>query len=184
MGNDAGDGPHRRAEVLRSRVRRSWTTARIRGSSRHGVRRRSTDPRRRYAPGRPKGGGVRFLFREGGQSDRLRIAGGPPHRGRRQGNVRHPMVPASGPLRGLRLSRSTLLRPGHDRRAAKDFTGKMGFEVRFDTTIPSGAPTCHFTLWKATDEEKEEWKKYTGLLEQKALVRAKKRSTPSGDSSR
>jgi hypothetical protein len=58
--------------------------------------------------------------------------------------------------------------------AAKEFAGRMGFEVRFDSTIPAGAPTCHFTLWKATEDEKEEWQNYTALLEQKALVRAKR----------
>ena len=56
--------------------------------------------------------------------------------------------------------------------AARDITQKMGFEVRFDTTIPSGAPTCHFTLWRASPEEKAQWEGYTRLLEQKALVRA------------
>jgi hypothetical protein len=49
----------------------------------------------------------------------------------------------------------------------------FGFEVRFDTTIPSGAETCHFTLWKATDDEKRQWQEYTALLDEKALVRAK-----------
>jgi hypothetical protein len=59
--------------------------------------------------------------------------------------------------------------------AAKDYGGKHGFfDVRFDTTIPSGATTCHFTMWKASAEEKEEWQKYTALLEEKALVRAKR----------
>jgi hypothetical protein len=61
--------------------------------------------------------------------------------------------------------------------AAKQFAvGHMDFEVRFDSTIPAGAPTCHFTLWKATEEEKAEWAGYTALLEAKALVRAKKTS--------
>jgi hypothetical protein len=64
--------------------------------------------------------------------------------------------------------------------AAQQITGKMGYEVRFDTTIPAGAPTCHFTLWKATDEERKEWTKYTALLEEKALVRAKR---PGGSTS-
>jgi len=58
--------------------------------------------------------------------------------------------------------------------AARDITGKMGFEVRFDSTIPAGATTCHFTLWRATDEEKAEWEGYTRLLEAKALSRAKR----------
>jgi hypothetical protein len=56
--------------------------------------------------------------------------------------------------------------------AAREFAQNLGFDVRFDTTIPSGAPTCHFTVWKATDAEKAKWDEYTTLLEAKALVRA------------
>ncbi len=56
--------------------------------------------------------------------------------------------------------------------AAKEFSERWGFEVRFDTTIPSGAPTCHFTLWKAGAGEKEQWAEHTRLLERKALERA------------
>ncbi len=62
--------------------------------------------------------------------------------------------------------------------AAQEFTGKMGFEVRFDTTIPSGAPTCHFTLWKATDDEKQQWAGMTRLIEAKALARSAKKREP------
>lgn len=58
--------------------------------------------------------------------------------------------------------------------AAIEFGGRFGFDVRFDTTIPSGAETCHFTMWKATDTEKAAWVSYTQLLEKKALERAKK----------
>jgi len=58
--------------------------------------------------------------------------------------------------------------------AAREHGKSFGFEVRFDTTIPSGAETCHFTLWKASDEEKEQWDGYTKLLEAKALARAKR----------
>jgi hypothetical protein len=58
--------------------------------------------------------------------------------------------------------------------AAREHGKAFGFEVRFDTTIPSGAPTCHFTLWQATDSEREEWSTYTKLLEAKALARAKR----------
>ncbi len=58
--------------------------------------------------------------------------------------------------------------------AAQEFTGRFGFQVRFDTTIRAGAPTCHFTMWKATDAERLEWNKYTQLLEAKALDRAKR----------
>ncbi|MBI2892312.1 MAG: hypothetical protein HYY06_02080 [Deltaproteobacteria bacterium] len=49
-----------------------------------------------------------------------------------------------------------------------------GWEVRFDSTIPSGAPTCHFTLWRATSEEREAWARVTELIEAKALARARK----------
>ena len=59
--------------------------------------------------------------------------------------------------------------------AGREYGKAFGFEVRFDTTIPSGAQTCHFTLWKATDEEKKVWDGYTRLLEEKALVRAKEK---------
>jgi hypothetical protein len=58
--------------------------------------------------------------------------------------------------------------------AAREFTSMVGFDVRFDTTIPSGAPTCHFTMWKASDQEKAEWAGYTALLEAKALVRSRR----------
>jgi hypothetical protein len=59
--------------------------------------------------------------------------------------------------------------------AAQEYaTGQFGFEVRFDSTIPAGAETCHFTMWKATDEEKSAWVSYTELLEKKALAHAKK----------
>jgi len=58
--------------------------------------------------------------------------------------------------------------------AARDFGKGFGFEVRFDSTIPAGATTCHFTAWKPQRDEKREWESYTALLEQKALVRAKK----------
>jgi hypothetical protein len=59
--------------------------------------------------------------------------------------------------------------------AAQQFAGKFGFQVRFDSTIPAGAQTCHFTLWKGTDEDRARWEAYTRELEQKALVRIKKR---------
>jgi hypothetical protein len=58
--------------------------------------------------------------------------------------------------------------------AAREHTLGKGWQVRFDSTIPSGAQTCHFTLWNATEEEAAEWNKYTQLLEAKALVRHKR----------
>jgi hypothetical protein len=57
--------------------------------------------------------------------------------------------------------------------AASEFARFRGWEVRFDSTIPAGAPTCHFTIWKATDEERAQWDGYTQLLEAKALTRAR-----------
>lgn len=57
--------------------------------------------------------------------------------------------------------------------AARDFAGRFGFEVRFDTTIPSGAETCHFTMWSPTEEERAAWTEHTKALEQKALARAR-----------
>jgi len=59
--------------------------------------------------------------------------------------------------------------------AARQFGSKMGFDVRFDTTIPAGAPTCHFTLWRATGQEKAEWAGYTERLERRALRYAAER---------
>ncbi len=58
--------------------------------------------------------------------------------------------------------------------AAQELAGKFGFEVRFDQTIPAGAPTCHFTMWRANDQEKAEWQETTRLIEAKALARAKR----------
>jgi hypothetical protein len=46
--------------------------------------------------------------------------------------------------------------------------------VKFDSTIPSGAHTCHFTVWKPEGEEKQRWELYTKQLEAKALEHAKK----------
>ncbi len=47
-----------------------------------------------------------------------------------------------------------------------------GFQVRFDSTIPAGSPTCHFTIWRASEEEAAAWETYTRALEEKALKRA------------
>ena len=56
--------------------------------------------------------------------------------------------------------------------AAQQFAQGFGFEVRFDSTIPAGAPTCHFTMWEAGPDEKAQWATYTKLLNAKALHRA------------
>ncbi len=46
------------------------------------------------------------------------------------------------------------------------------WEVRFTRTIPAGAETCRFVLWRAREGEKEEWERYSRLLEAKALEKA------------
>ncbi len=45
----------------------------------------------------------------------------------------------------------------------------LGFQVRFDSTIPAGAPTCHFTMWRSTDGAPASWPDYTEYVNQKAL---------------
>jgi hypothetical protein len=50
----------------------------------------------------------------------------------------------------------------------------LGWQVKFDTTIPSGSDTCHFTVWKASDEEAAVWADTTRLIEAKALARSKR----------
>jgi hypothetical protein len=58
--------------------------------------------------------------------------------------------------------------------AAREHTGWKEFEVRFDSTIPAGAPTCHFTAWKPTETERGAWSAKTADLERRALEQAKK----------
>lgn len=57
--------------------------------------------------------------------------------------------------------------------AREKFPDRDWFQVRFDSTIPAGAPTCHFTLWRATPEENEAWEAYTHLINEKALEKAR-----------
>jgi hypothetical protein len=52
-----------------------------------------------------------------------------------------------------------------------ELTGRRGWTVRFDTTIPAGAPTCHFTMWKAEGDAGETWAHDTELIEARALRR-------------
>jgi len=68
--------------------------------------------------------------------------------------------------------------------AAAEIARMHDWNVKFDTTIPSGATTCHFTLWKPTEKEAAEWSTYTKLLEAKALVRSKKKSDEAEDQNR
>jgi hypothetical protein len=55
--------------------------------------------------------------------------------------------------------------------AARKFSCMRGWEVRFDCTIPAGAPTCHFTVWQ---DDNPTWQKDTKLIEARALARAKR----------
>ena len=55
--------------------------------------------------------------------------------------------------------------------AAQEHALGKGWQVKFDSTIPAGATTCHFTLWNATEAEAAEWNRYSALLEAKALTR-------------
>ncbi len=48
-----------------------------------------------------------------------------------------------------------------------------GWQVRFTQTIPAGADTCRFVLWRAPDDEKSQWEKYSEQLERKALEMAR-----------
>jgi hypothetical protein len=57
--------------------------------------------------------------------------------------------------------------------AAQELAAWKGFQVRFDSTIPSGAPTCHFTMWRPSDAEREAWDRKTAELERRALEQAR-----------
>lgn len=57
--------------------------------------------------------------------------------------------------------------------AAKDTAMRDGWQVKFTETIPAGAKKCHFEIWRATDEEKSEWERYSAKLEEKALEMSK-----------
>lgn len=63
--------------------------------------------------------------------------------------------------------------------ALEEFGATHGFQVRFDSTIPAGAPTCHFTLWSRAETGEEEWVHYTQFLDEKALrIAAKSPESP------
>ena len=64
--------------------------------------------------------------------------------------------------------------------AAQAYAERFGFDVRFDSTIPAGAPTCHFTMWRAKDGEASTWPDYTDQVNKKALEHAKQRRAEQG----
>ncbi|MBY0589155.1 hypothetical protein K2X85_18425 [bacterium] len=49
-----------------------------------------------------------------------------------------------------------------------------GWQVKFDSTIPAGAPTCHFTMWADDGAGQKAWEEYTQFLDAKALEHAAK----------
>jgi len=55
-----------------------------------------------------------------------------------------------------------------------------GWQVRFTQTIPAGAETCRFELWRARDEEKSQWERYSEQLENKALEIAQREKAGGG----
>jgi hypothetical protein len=52
--------------------------------------------------------------------------------------------------------------------AFRDLSGIRGLQVRFDCTIPAGAPTCHFSMWLG-DGDESQWLHDTAEIEAKAL---------------
>lgn len=64
--------------------------------------------------------------------------------------------------------------------AARDFAKSNGRDVAWDlafrTTIPAGAETCYFELWRGGHDDGGKWAEYTKFIEEKALEIAKKES--------
>jgi len=61
--------------------------------------------------------------------------------------------------------------------AAEEVSEQLGFQVRFDSTIPAGAKTCHFTMWNGEPAEARAWEDYTERLNEKALKIARETSS-------
>ncbi len=64
--------------------------------------------------------------------------------------------------------------------AAVELADRLGFEVRFDSTIPAGAETCHFSMWSGAAGETGAWQAYTERLNEKALEIARSTATEGG----
>jgi hypothetical protein len=47
------------------------------------------------------------------------------------------------------------------------------FDVACDSTMPAGAPTCHFRMWRSSGEAADAWTDYSRSLEEKALRQAR-----------
>lgn len=61
--------------------------------------------------------------------------------------------------------------------ASADAEEDLDFNVRFDRTMPAGAETCHFTIWRASDDDKEQWERVTRAIETRALEMSKEASS-------
>lgn len=67
--------------------------------------------------------------------------------------------------------------------AEEKFPG-LGFQARFDSTIPAGAPACHFTVWRGNADAAREWAAYTRKLDTKALEMAQDEGHHGGNRAR
>lgn len=62
--------------------------------------------------------------------------------------------------------------------AGRALFGERGFDVRFETTIPSGAPTCHFEIYRKADMSHDDWNDYSERLRERALKIVQTRNGP------
>jgi hypothetical protein len=62
--------------------------------------------------------------------------------------------------------------------AMREFGVEHGFDVKFDSTIPAGAPTCHFSMWRTGTGDSGAWEQTTNALNQKALAIAAQEPIP------
>ena len=58
--------------------------------------------------------------------------------------------------------------------ACRERFNEADFQVRVKTTIPAGAPTCLFEVWRKRPGEADEWEQYSDALAKKALERSRK----------
>ena len=49
-------------------------------------------------------------------------------------------------------------------------SGFEAFDVACDSTIPAGAPTCHFRIWRTKEGDEDAWTAYSRQLEDRALT--------------
>jgi len=53
--------------------------------------------------------------------------------------------------------------------AFEEHVGGISFDVRFNCTIPAGAESCHFTMWRSEPGGDRAWAEFTRKLDAKAL---------------